>query len=401
MKFLHLGDLHIGKIVNEYNMLTNGDQPYILEQLINYMVDNSVDAVLIAGDLYDSSSPSDRAKDFIDQFFLNLYKNNIKAFVISGNHDSDTMVQYGRHFFREGKIYLAGDYDGTVLKIPLEDEFGPLNIYLLPYVKASHVAKYFPDEEIGRDYNKAVGVVLSSCNVDKSQRNIVISHQFVAGKAQLEDLELSGSEQQYVSMKHYMENHDSADAVNVGTIDMVDINLYNDFDYVALGHIHSSQRVGRDTARYAGSLLKYSKSEAGKDKLFPVITVEEKGNVKIDLVHIKPLRDMRVVRGAFSDIIKNDKSNDYVFVELTDKNKIDDVRNILKTSIYPNLMSVEYHTEDKNHSKTSSHKKADIEEKSFREIMSDFYKYIHGKDMDPDEWAVLEELAREAGIKNA
>lgn len=382
-------------------MLTNGDQPYMLEQLLKYMKKNNIDAVLIAGDLYDSSNPSDRAKAFIYKFFVDLKKNDIKAFVISGNHDSDTMVQYGQHFFQDGGIYLAGDYDGTVPKISIKDEFGPINIYMLPYVKASHVAKFFPDEEIGRDYNKAVWVAIRSCNVDRSQRNIILSHQFVAGKAQLEDLELSGSEQQYVNMKYYMENHESADAVNVGTIDMVDINLYNDFDYVALGHIHSSQRVGRDTARYAGSLLKYSKSEAAREKIFPVINMQEKGNISIEYVKIKPLRDVRVVRGTFADIIKNEKSDDYVFVELTDKNKIDDVRNVLKTNVYPNLMSVEYRRERQISSSEKSKTQADIEEKSFREIMSEFYKYIHGKDMEPDEWAILDDLAREAGIKNA
>lgn len=398
MKFLHLGDLHIGKIVNECNMLSNGDQPYMLEQLLKYMVENKVDAVLIAGDLYDSSTPSDKAKEFVSNFFVKLQKNNIKAFVISGNHDSDIMVQYGQHFFRDGGIYLTGDYDGTVKKETVEDEFGHVNIYMLPYVKASHVAHYFPEEEIGRDYNKAVGVALSNCNVDKKQRNIILSHQFVAGKAKLE---LSGSEQQYINMKYYMENHESADAVNVGTIDMIDINLYNDFDYVALGHIHSSQKVGRETARYSGSLLKYSKSEAVRGKKFPVITMEEKGKISIEYAEIKPLRDMRVVRGAFSDIIKNDKSEDYVFVELTDKDKIDDVRNTLKTHVYPNMMSVEYYRPEQSATSTELPAHEYIEEKSFREIITDFYSYVHGKDITEKELAILEELAREAGIKNA
>ena len=380
MKLLHLGDLHIGKSVCDFNMIE--DQKYMLEQVLNIIEEHKIDAVLIAGDVYDKSIPSEEAVRLLDWFLCRLSEMNTETFLISGNHDSDERLHFGSSLFEANKIHISAKYDGTVYKRVLQDKFGKVNIYLLPFVKASQVRYFYPDENIA-SYEDAVKTVLAHGDIDSSERNILVAHQFVAGKS--EEPRLGGSE--------------GAATINVGTIEKIGVDCFDDFDYVALGHIHSPQKIGRDTVRYSGSLLKYSLSEADNTKSVPVVTLEEKGQVSVDLIELKPLRDMRHLKGRLDQLLnpKNIVSpEDYIYVTLTDDDPVDNVMGIFQ-QYYPNTMKIVY---DNAH--TREVKQIDLtnitQEKSYPQLISDFYRMMYGCEISDEELRMMKEAAKEAGV---
>lgn len=380
MKLLHLGDLHIGKSVCDFNLIE--DQKYMLEQILNIIREHEIDAVLIAGDVYDKSIPGEEAVKLLDWFLCRLSEMNTETFLISGNHDSDERLNFGSSLFEANKIHISAKYDGTVYKRTLQDKFGKVNIYLLPFVKASQVRHFYPDEDIA-SYEDAVKAALAHGDIDPSERNILVAHQFVAGKS--EEPRLGGSE--------------SAATINVGTIEKIGVDCFNDFDYVALGHIHSPQKIGRDTVRYSGSLLKYSLSEADNTKSVPVVTLEEKGRISVDLTELNPLRDMRHLKGRLDQLLnpKNIMSpDDYIYVTLTDDDPVDNVMGIFQ-QYYPNTMKIVY---DNAHTKEIQ--TIDItnitQEKSYPQLISDFYRMMYGCDISDGELRMMKEIAREAGV---
>lgn len=380
MKALHLGDLHIGKSVNDFNMIE--DQKYILEQILDIIRSHKIDVVFIAGDIYDRAIPSEEAVKLLDYFLCELFKIGVETFLISGNHDSDERLNFGSSLFQKNKIYISAKYDGNIYKKTFKDEFGNLNIYLLPFVKASHVKYFYPDEKI-ESYDDAVRVVLTHTDINWSERNIIVAHQFVTGRN--EDPELGGSE--------------GASVLKVGTIEKIGVDCFDGFDYVALGHIHSPQKIGKETVRYSGSPLKYSLSEADNDKSVPVITFGEKGNTLVELVKLKPLRDMRHLKGRMEQLLapQNIKfPEDYIYVTLTDDDPIPDVMGIFQ-QYYKNTMKVIY---DNAH--TREIEQIDItkfvQEKTYPELVSDFYRMMYGCEISADELQVMKEVAKEAGI---
>lgn len=380
MKFLHLGDLHIGKSLGEFNLID--DQRFILDQILDVARKQSVDAVLIAGDVYDKSIPSEDAVSLFDHFICRLADMKIMTFVISGNHDSDERLNFGSSLFKANQLYISAKYEGELYKQELEDENGRINVYLLPFVKASQVKHFFPEEEID-SYEKAVRAVLDNAEINKEERNILVAHQFVAGKGQ--EPVLGGSE--------------SAAVLNVGLVEKIGADCFNSFDYVALGHIHSPQKIGRDEIRYSGSPLKYSLSEAGNDKSFPIVTLGKKGDVTIELVKLKPLRDVWHLKGKMGQLLdkKNIKSpDDFIYATLTDEEVIDDAMGIFQ-QYYPNTIKIDY---DNTH--TREMEQVDIsritEDKSFFEFFVDFYHMIYGCDISEDEMSIMGEVAREAGV---
>ena len=380
MKLLHLGDLHIGKSVCDFNMIE--DQKYILKQVLNIIEEQEIDAVLIAGDIYDKSIPSEEAVRLLDWFLCWLSEMNTETFLISGNHDSDERLHFGSSLFEANKIHISAKYYGTVYKRVLQDKFGKVNIYLLPFVKASQVRYFYPEENI-TSYEDAVKTALAHGNIDPSERNILVAHQFVAGKS--EEPRLGGSE--------------SAATINVGTIEKIGVDCFDDFDYVALGHIHSPQRIGRDTVRYSGSLLKYSLSEADNTKSVPVITLGKKGQISVDLIELNPLRDMRHLKGRLEQLLnpKNIMSpDDYIYVTLTDDDPVDNAMSIFQ-QYYPNTMKIIY---DNAHTKEIQ--TVDItnitREKSYPQLISDFYHMMYGCDISDEELQMMKEIAREAGV---
>lgn len=382
MKFLHLGDLHIGKSVNDYSMAD--DQKYILEQILAIAQEQKIDGVLIAGDVYDKAVPSEEAVRLFDYFICELADRQIKTFIISGNHDSDERLHFGSALFASSGIYISSKYEGVLKRYSLEDEHGKVNIYLLPFVKASQVKHFFPEMEID-SYDKAVRAVLDETDIDEGERNILVAHQFVAGKSA--EPELGGSE--------------NAAVQNIGTVEKVGADCFDAFDYVALGHIHSPQRVGRDEVRYSGSPLKYSLSEIDNKKSVPVITLGQKGEVSIELIPLEPLREMRHLKGRLEQLL--DKKNiispeDYIYVTLTEEHPIPDAISIIR-QYYPNTMKIDYEN-------THTREMGDIEmsqvmrERTFQELISDFYGMMYGCEISEEEMKVMSEVAREAGVAN-
>ncbi len=382
MKFLHLGDLHLGKSLSDFDLIE--DQRYILDEILRIADKESIDGVFIAGDVYDKSVPSEAATRLLDYFLIELAKKGIKVFMVSGNHDSDDRLNYGSALFTSNQIFISAVFDGTLHKQSIADGDTEIDIYSLPFVKASQVRHYFPDEDI-ESYDDAVRTIIRNTPINKENKNILVAHQFVAGKG--EDPALAGSE--------------SVGTQSVGMVEKIGYDCFDDFDYVALGHIHSPQSVGRDEIRYSGSPLKYSLSEANNEKSVPLITVSAEERVKIELVSLKPMRDMRHIKGAMKELL--DKENikapeDFIYATLTDEDIINDAMGIFQ-QVYPNTVRIDY---DNSH--TREIEQVDIsriaENKSFPELIEDFYRLIYGCEITEEEMDVMRTAAREAGIIN-
>ena len=319
MKLLHLADLHIGKIVNRFPMLE--DQKYILDQVLEIADKEKPEVVIIAGDIYDRPSPSAEAVAVFDDFLHKLAVRKLKVMMISGNHDSAERIAYASGILSRSNVYVSKVYDGNVKPVVLEDEYGKINFYLLPFVKPAVVRHCYNDEEI-KDYTDAMRVVVKNMNIDPGQRNVLVAHQFIT------NAEFSGSEER-----------------TIGGTENIDISTVEDFDYVALGHIHKAQSVVKKNVRYSGSLLKYSFDEAGQDKTVTLLEMKEKGITEYQKIPLLPYRDMRIIEGKYRDVMhmghEDEHSNDYVKVILTDENDIPDAVKKLRT-VYPNIMQLQY-----------------------------------------------------------
>ena len=321
MKFIHLSDLHIGKRVHEASMLE--DQAYILLKIVHIIEAERPDAVLIAGDLYDKSIPSTEAVQLCDDFLVRLAGLGVPVYIISGNHDSAERLAFCSRLIESSGITIAPVYRGEVQPIRLTDAWGAVNLYLLPFVKPAQVRPFFPDAEIG-SYTDAVAAAVGQMQVDPAARNVLVAHQFVTGAAE------GGSEE-----------------LIVGGSENVDASVFDAFDYVALGHIHRPQQVGRPGIRYCGTPLKYSFSEAKHQKSVTVAELHEKGSLSIRTIPLTPKRDLVELRGRFAELTDPAYSNgstwreDYVRVILTDEEDIPDAVGKLRV-IYRNLLRLDY-----------------------------------------------------------
>lgn len=358
MRIIHLSDLHLGKRVNGFSMIS--DQRYILEQILDIIKNEQADAVFIAGDIYDKAVPSLEAVQLFDDFLVKLSKLGLKVFIVSGNHDSPERIAFASRIISESGIYLSPVYDGHIEKITVNDEFGPLNVYLLPFIKPVHVRAHYNEENIDT-YTDAVRTALMHTDIDENERNVIIAHQFVTGASR------SDSEEQ-----------------SVGGLDNVDACVFDVFDYAALGHIHGPQNIGSVTVRYSGTPLKYSFSEEKHEKSVTVVDMYEKGNVSVRTVPLIPLRDMKTIKGNYMDIMSKQfyediKTDDYMRVILTDEEDIPDAAARIRI-VYRNLMLMEYeNTRTKNNKHITGNdagKKA-----SPMELFSDLYKRQNNKEM--------------------
>lgn len=380
MKFLHLGDLHLGKSLGEFDLIN--DQKYILDQILGIIQEEAIDAVLIAGDVYDRALPSEAATSLLDYFLCRLAQLKVKTFVISGNHDSDDRLNYGSGLFEANQIFISAIYNGMLYKQTMEDENGELDIYLLPFVKASQVKHFFPEEKIAT-YDDAVRVILDHAEIDCKKRNVLVAHQFVAGRES--DPKLGGSE--------------GASVQNVGLVEKIGYDCFDAFDYVALGHIHSAQKVGREEVRYSGSPLKYSLSEVNSEKSVTIIIMEKKGTVDIKLLPLKPKRDLRHITGTMEKLLDKkhiEDTDDFIYVTLTDEDVINDAMGIFQ-QVYPNTVKIDY---DNSHTKEIE--MVDItkivKNKSFDELISDFYRQMYGCEISEDEMKIMRQVAEEVNI---
>ena len=380
MIFIHLGDLHLGKTVNDFNMID--DQKYILNTILDIVDERKVDAVLIAGDVYDKPLPSEEAVRLLNYFLSELSLRGCKTFMISGNHDSDERLNFGSSLFEKSNIFITSMFDGKLKSYSMEDEHGKVNIYSLPFVKASWVRHYFPDAQID-NYDDAVKTVLSSQNINFDERNILVAHQFVAGKGS--DPERAGSE--------------NVSVINVGTVEKIGSDTLNGFDYVALGHIHSPQSVGAENIRYSGSPLKYSLSEINNNKSVPLITLGKKGEMDIELIPLKPKRDMRRIKGNLQILLEKENvsnTEDYIYAVLTDEEPLLGAMDILRQT-YPYVMKMEI-----SNSHTKEMSEFDFskitEDKSFEELIREFYESMYGTSISDEEMELMLKVAGEAGV---
>lgn len=369
MKFMHLSDLHIGKRVNEFSMLE--DQKYILAQILSLVEEEQADGVFLAGDLYDKPVPPAEAVQVLDSFLTRLARLNVPVFAVSGNHDSAERVAFGSRLLSSRGVYLSPVYDGAVEKISMTDAYGEVVIHLLPFIKPAVVRHVFEEEEIN-SYQDAVYAAVSHMEINPEARNVLVAHQFVTGAARCESEEIL-----------------------VGGLDNVDSSVFEPFDYVALGHIHSPQHVGRETIRYCGTPLKYSFSEAEQEKSVTVVELKEKGQVEIRKLPLKPLRDMRRIRGSYLEVTarsfyQDSNTEDYVQVTLTDEEDVPDGLQKLRV-IYPNLMRLEY-----DNKRTRNHENIDgaceVEQKSELELFKEFYELQNNQPMSGQQEAFVRDL---------
>ncbi len=362
MKFVHLSDLHLGKRVNEFSMIE--DQEYILTKIINIIDEEKPDGVLIAGDVYDRSVPTEEAMQLWDGFLNRLVQRKLKVFAISGNHDSAVRFSDHNRLVELAGVHLSPIFDGKTVSFTMEDEFGKVNIYLLPFVKPVMVRQAFPDEEIS-SYTDACRVAIDHMNVDTSMRNILVAHQFVTGATRCESEE-----------------------VVVGGLDNVDAGVFDAFDYVALGHIHGRQKIQRDGVVYSGTPLKYSFSEKDHKKSVTVLEVLEKGNLLIKEVPLVPKRDLREIRGTYEELVtkKNYEGtnvDDYIHAVLTDEEDIPDAMGKLRV-IYKNLMKLTYDNKRTRENKVITGA-TEVENKSPLELFEEFYELQNNQKMSDEQ----------------
>ena len=369
MKFLHCGDLHIGKQVNGFSMIE--DQRYILNEIIKIIDDKKPDGVIIAGDVYDKPVASAEAMVLFDEFLFQLADKKIKTFIISGNHDSAERLSCGSRLMSSEGAYISKAYDGNCEPIVVLDEFGEINIYLLPFVKPVHVRSNFEDKDI-KTYEEAVKVAIKQMDIDSSKRNILVTHQFVAGSERSDSEEMS-----------------------VGGTDNIGVEVFDDFDYIALGHIHKPQKIGRETMRYSGSPLKYSFSEANHKKSVTIVDFKEKGTVNIETVELKPKRDLVEIKGKYNDIVEksfyeNLNTDDYFHITLTDEDEVFDVLNKLRV-IYKNIMKLDYDNKRTKQSETLNISD-DYERKAPIDWVSEFYENRNNQELNEEQENLLKSL---------
>ncbi len=369
MKLIHLSDLHLGKRVNEYSMLE--DQTYILNQIVSIIDQEAPDGVMIAGDVYDRAVPSTEAVGLLDDFLVRLSERRIPVFLISGNHDSSERMAFASRLMDQSGIHISPVYNGTIEPLTLTDAHGAVRIFMLPFLKPANVRR-FHEEEIA-SYTDAMRVAISHMPLDKKERNVLITHQFVTGASRSESEELS-----------------------VGGTDNVDASVFDGFDYVALGHIHSPQHCSAEHIRYCGTPLKYSFSEARDQKSVTVIELLEKGNLTIRTSPLLPLRDMHEIKGCYDDLMKKSYyenttyRDDYMHITLTDEEDIPDAVGKL-TTVYHRLMKLDYDNARTRNQITLSGL-ADMEKKSEIELFSDFYLQQNGKPMNPEQYEFMLKL---------
>lgn len=373
MKVLHISDLHIGKRVNGMSM--RDDQRYILRQILDIAEKRQASVLLIAGDVYDKASPSAEAVTVFDAFLTDAVAAGLRVLAIPGNHDSAERIAYAQGLLEKQGVCLPPVYAGEVERVELEDEHGSVEFWLLPFLKPGDVRRFFPDEEIGDDYSAALRAVLGACAIDQGKRNVVLSHQLVTAYGTAPDR--------------------ADDEIKLGGMDNVDVSVYDAFDYVALGHVHRPQCVGRDTVRYSGSPLKYSFSEARYGKSAALIELGEKkpGDdvgecVSFEPIPLVPLHDVREVRGTLADVLAmgtaHDASQDYLHITLSDEHpQLDAMAKIHE--VFPNAMMLDYDNVTVLIDRPQTQLTADPDSMDTLDLFSAFYESQVGNPLDNEQ----------------
>lgn len=380
MKFLHISDLHIGKKFRETDFTE--DQIYILNEIIAIADNVKPDGILIAGDIYDRSVPTTNAVNLFDDFLTKLEMRGIKTFIISGNHDSPDRLNFGKEIMVKNGIYLAGTFRGKMEKVTLKDEFGRIHIYMLPFIKPSMVANYMKDADTST-YETAVKAVIDAEEINVGERNILIAHQFVTNQG-------VGPEQS------------DSELLSVGGLDNIDVSVFEPFDYVALGHIHGPQKIGRDTVRYCGTPLKYSFSECHHQKSVTCIELGAKGQIDLTTIPLHPIRDLRIMKDKLEKLMTDEKytggnREDYIYAIITDEEDLYDPMGRLRT-VYPNILVLEREnakTKVNEQSKTSA--SGDVASRSPMDLFEEFFRNQNNVDLNERQKKIMLEILTELG----
>lgn len=369
MKLIHLSDLHLGKRVNEISMVE--DQEYILHRILRIIKDEKADAVMLSGDIYDKSVPSAEAVTLFDNFLNRLAQLKVEVYAISGNHDSPERLAFGSRLMESAGIHISPVYNGNISPLKLKDEHGEVSFWLLPFIKPAHVKRFCPDSNI-ESYTDAVRTAIEKMSMDKAARNVLLTHQFVTGASTCESEEIS-----------------------VGGSDNVDASVFEDFDYVALGHIHGPQNIGSNKIRYCGTPLKYSFSEADHYKSVTIVNLGAKGELSLRTVPLAPLHDMRIIRGSFAELTDKtfyagSATDDYLHVILTDEEDVPEAIGRLRL-IYPNIMKLSY---DNTRTRTDRliDGAEDVEHKTPLQLFAELYEQQNNQPMSEEQSRFIQSL---------
>lgn len=374
MRFIHLSDLHIGIKLNNVSLIE--DQREILKQVVDLARTERVEAIILAGDIYDKSVPAEGAVELLDEFLNNLVQLDIAVLIIPGNHDSATRLSFGATQLLNSRVYIAKPYAGFVEKISLEGKLGEVvDFYLLPFIKPAMVRPYFPEEDIS-SYDDAIQKVLANLELDKEHCNVLVAHQFVTGASTCD-----------------------SEAITVGNLDNISVQHFEAFDYVALGHIHTPQNiVNSPKYRYCGTLLKYSFSEVNQQKSVTVVDIMPGKKLSVELFHLKPVHDLRIIRGSYQELMspefyRQQECSDYLEIILTDESEVPEAIGRLRT-VYPNVLQLGY---DNSRSKNEYmlEMQADVDKISPHKLFGDFYKWRNNQDLNPKQITILDDIISE------
>lgn len=377
MKILHTSDLHIGKYIGTYDL--KEDTEYVLNQVVDTAIRERVEVVLISGDIFDRPSPSEEAIKMYVSFLKALLDKNIKVIAISGNHDSGIRLSAYKNILGKG-YFVEGEFNSPMRKVSLSDEYGQVNFYMLPFFTPFIVKSNLKLEKGLENYDLAMDEIIKRENIDTSQRNIILAHQFVAG------FKFGGSEEDF--------SYSNGDEKNVAGVGIISLDKFQNFDYVALGHIHKPQKISRETIRYSGSLLKYKTSEIdGPDKSVVIIDLKEKGNIEVKLDPIKPLHPFVKIEGLLSELTNtNPNENDYVYLIVDDDKTPIEAKNKL-TPYYKRIVDIEFPNDtlqQKMNLDTSLADKRPID------FICEYYREKTNKDLDEENKKLLAEIFIEA-----
>lgn len=370
MKFMHLSDLHLGKRLNEFSLLE--DQDHILSQILKIAAEEKPDGVLIAGDVYDKSIPSTEAVKLFDRFLTELSGMHTKVFIISGNHDSAERMAFGAGLMERSGVFISRTYDGKVAPVSLEDTYGRVDLYLLPFIKEAHVRNLYPEETIA-SCTDAMQVAIRKMEVDPANRNILVAHQYITGAERSE-----------------------SEIMPVGGADNVDASVFDAFHYVALGHLHKRQTIGGENRiHYCGTPLKYSFSEMNDEKSVTIVEMDGEGTISMRARALEPLRKMREIRGTYEELVRRENyegtdTKDYLRVVLTDEEDILDAMAKLRT-IYPNIMKLDYDNR-RTRNTMQLEEAADMRHKQPIDLIAEFYSIQNGDEMSDGQKALMVEL---------
>lgn len=377
MKILHTSDLHIGKYIGTYDL--KEDTEYVLNQVVDTAIRERVEVVLISGDVFDRPNPSEEAIKMYVSFLKQLLDKNIKVIAISGNHDSGIRLSAYKEILGKG-YFVEGEFNSPMRKVSLNDKYGPVNFYMLPFFTPFIVKSNLKLEKGLENHDLAMDEIIKRENIDTSQRNIILAHQFVAG------FKFGGSEEDF--------SYSNGDEKNVAGVGIISLDKFQNFDYVALGHIHKPQKISRETIRYSGSLLKYKTSEIdGPDKSVVIIDLKEKGNIEVKLDPIKPLHPFVKIEGLLSELTNtNPNENDYVYLIVDDDKTPIEAKNKL-TPYYKRIVDIEFPNDtlqQKMNLDTSLADKRPID------FICEYYREKTNKDLDEENKKLLAEIFIEA-----